>query len=242
MNLSSVAAPVIEKIEALGIAEKVSSLSNKLAGFLGMSSDIVGGKIPEEYAAYTGGLKLAITIILALLCIVVAFYSAKIFKVVIMLGGALAFGGIGSLAATYLVTNMPSLGLPESLPAIAGLVAAVIGLLVSYAIFSLAIFVVGAGATAVVTFQVVTVFVPVESLPKQLLITAVAALIGGILMVVFFKLIFILLTSFGGMGAAGLLIATCLVPNNPMLMLAVIAVFLVAGLFAMGYQFKHSTI
>ena len=242
MNLSSVAAPVIEKIKALGIAEKISEVSNKLADFLGMSSDIVGDKIPEEYAAYTGGLTIAITIILALLCVFVAFYSARIFKIVITLGGALAFGSLGSLGAAYALTNFPTLNLPESLPAIAGIVCAVLGVFVSYALFSLATFIVGAAATAVVTFKVVTVFIPVDSLPKQLLITLVAAIIGGILMVVFFKLLFILLTSFGGMGAAGLLVATCLVPNNPMLMLAVIAVFLVAGLFAMGYQFKHSTI
>ncbi len=243
MNIASQASDFINKISDSAIAEKISSFTRKVSNFLGFSSEVIEDKIPEQYAPYVAGLNLVVVLAFVVACVLIAFYAAKIFKLTITVAGALICGSVGALGGTYVVTmfEIPDM-LSLSLPAVAGLVGALIGVAISYAVFSLLLFIVGGGCAAVASFTVITHYGLIADLSKQLLASLVCAIIGGVLMVIFFKFLYILATSMGGMAMAGLIIGVNVAPDSRMIKLAILGICLIIGLFAMRHQYKHSDI
>lgn len=246
MDITSSAGALIDQIGGSGILDKISEyagkITSKLSHFLGVFSGTVEDKIPEKYAPYISGVDLVVTLAFVVVCVLIAFYAERIFKIAVTVAGAFICGSVGAVLASYVVTHfsVPDI-LSLSLPAIAGLIFALLGVGISRAVFSLILFIVGAGGSAVLSYTVITMTGIITDLPKQLIASFLCAIIGGVLMVIFFKFLYILGTSMGGMAVAGLLMGMSIAPESTKIKFAILGVCLIIGLFAMRYQYKNSS-
>lgn len=231
---------VVGQIDSIGLVEKSSVFFDKVASSLGNATSSLQQYVPEQFSQYKSAVGILLTLALILISVLAALYSARIFKIAITVLGSYACGAAASMLADYVCAST-SLGesLPETTPIIAGVIGAAIGVAISYALFSLIVFALGAAGTGYAVYTYLTMSGAVAEPTKQIIVAALAALVGGFLVVFFFKFLYILATSMGGMIAAGTIIGVSIAPGYNAVILAIIACSIIAGLFAMRFQYRR---
>ena len=208
--------------------------------------DSMNGVVPGELAQFAGfPIVLIATLILGLL----ALYSYRIFRITLTVGGAIAFGLVGSVLVAPLLT-----GLIGELPAglqmeyICGFLFALIGGVTMKFFFKVALFVSGAGVGWMFGTSVCAIiqsFLPdVEFFSQQIgvwVIDGICAIIVGVLSLFLFKFIYIVSTSLGGMVGAAVLIVSTIKPHAGGYATAVaVLIGIIAGIIAAVNQYKTS--
>ncbi len=194
------------------------------------------------------GMAFPVILAIAITCILMAFYSYRIFRIEISVAGSIGLGFVGyTVLAPLVLRGIQAEGV--NLQAVIGIVCAVIGWFAAYKLYKLAIFLCGAflgyslGAflTALLAVKLpeVTFF---NSSTGVIVISAICAAIAGILFVTLFKAVYILLTSIGGMILAAMLAGSsvCNLATAPVASVILLMIGLLTGIVATVYQFKHA--
>lgn len=185
------------------------------------------------------GFMFPIVLVAVILLTFLARYGYTIFKKCVSFVGAVAFGYIGSSIVAPLVLGMLGLNIEIiSLPTVIGIVFAIIGALLMIYVYKLAIFFVGA---AIGYFVAQVILVPLLSLEGVIAIavSAVLAIVIGVIALLLFKPLFIIITSVFGMIGAGALTSLVLFPDGGIIFLAVFAVIgLIIGIVYAKKQFE----
>ena len=196
--------------------------------------------IPAEYVVPA---LLAVVVVLA----VVAYYGYWLFKKLFVIVGAAGFGVAGAMLVAPKLNEMLNLTLPLgiSFDAVVGVVCAIVGALLTAYAFKLSLFLLGAGAGFGAGLIVSGLLKDtVEFFATQtgvLVLGAVCALVAAILTVLLFRVLFILVTSVGGLALAGACLALAVMPEATIVIVAVFAAIgLVLGIFAARKQFLAS--
>ncbi len=184
--------------------------------------------------------------------VLLAFYSYRILRVELSASAAIGGGALGYLVIAPLVLSNIQ-GLPEGIDfaAIIGIVCAILGWIIAWALHKLAIFLVGAGggfyAGSFVYLFVALKWPEVEFLQSSAffwIVSGILALAAGIIFVYLFKPLYILVTSVGGVtGAAYLLGASVFGAqvNEVQYLAPVLAVGAIFGTVAAVVQFKKAS-
>ena len=196
---------------------------------------------------------LVVTIIAILA--VVATWSWRLFKLELPVVGAIIFANLGAIVAPMIINaaQMEYVG-PISLNAIVIMACALLGAILMGVLYKLAIILVGAAGGWVIGNVISGViaanqpdlefFKSVDgSLPiGYIIVSAVCAVILGLLAVFIFKALFILITSIGSMISAGALVGSTIINYADENALAVIGLCsilgVIAGIICAVHQFK----
>lgn len=207
-------------------------------GKLGLPSNIL--ELLEKYSAIASLAVIAVGILLA-------FFGYKLFKAILIIGGTV---GAGAAVDMFLIPLFAD-KLPEvpmiGLSGLIVLVVAALGALLAYKAQKLVIFL-GCGAAGYFFVGGIVGDLLVKQFPDmaflsstagEIVISAVCALVLAIIGVIFFKLLFILITSIGGMGLAGAFLGNLVITEmNDMLIYVCFGAGAVIGIIALVYQFK----
>lgn len=184
------------------------------------------------------------------LLFILAFWGYKLLKACLAIAGAATFGIIGNTFIAPLVVPHTENLVPAwiNVGGIIGMVLAGIGALLMVKLYKLGIFAEGAalgyflGSTAtgiILTYAPNLAFLNTPI--GNIVVSCVLALILGVLFALLFKHIFILVTSVGGLCAAGVLIGSCFVFElNPVILTVSAGVGVIVGICAMVYQYKNA--
>lgn len=214
---------------------------------------------PEELISMvTGmisGLGPAMVVMVVAILALAATWSWRLFKLFLPLEGAIIFAYVGNMIAPFAVEALGGeyLG-PFSVTAVIVMLCAVLGAVLMGTLYKLAIVLVGA-AGGWMLGNVVSGFISVsqpdlelfrfaeEGMPLgYIIVSAICAVILGVLAVFIFKALYIVLTSVGSMISAGAMIGSVIVnpmDENSAILLSVFTVLgVVAGVFCTVHQFK----
>jgi len=180
-------------------------------------------------------------------CCIMAFWGYKIFKFSLSIAGATVFGTIGGTVLGPLLAGAIGDALPGvNISAILGFVLALIGAIILGIFHKVGIFVSGA-ASGYLLGTVFAIFLSslmpnVEFFRNQIgiiIISAIVALIIGVLSIFLFKFVYILVTSVGGMAIAALtVIMTVMHEPSDVAILISLAVGALIGIVAMIVQYR----
>lgn len=183
----------------------------------------------------------SVTFVPALLAIVAlvvsAFFAMRMFKVYMCIIGTFSFGFVG-----YTVASM--LPLPEvegiNLVAVIGLVAALVGLIISPFLQRLVLFVGGAAAgyaLGIFVASMIGTAAPVNEIVATIIAAIIALIVGGLTCAIF-KPMYIIITSLGGMAVVGVLVCTLVIGIDMTAVIVSLIVGAVIGIIPMIYQFN----
>ena len=207
--------------------------------------------IPAEYMSYVEAYLFIAVLAVAVVAGIIALYSYKLFRIELVLEGILGFGILGGFVlGPWLDTNLTFIPESISVSAIVGILFAIIGGLIMHFFFKFALFVTGAAAGWFAMYGfglpiLANQFPDVQFFSDnagKILIPILTAIIVGVLFIFLFKFLYIILTSFGGMGIAAILLGFAIAPEGGMItFIASAAVGVIAGIFATVYQYKNNS-
>ena len=207
--------------------------------------------LPEWASNLINAYVFAFVLSSVVLLFILAFWGYKLLKACLAIAGAATFGIIGNTYLAPLLVPYTENSVPAwiNVSGIIGMVLAAIGALLMVKLFKLGIFAEGAalgyvlGSTAT---GIILTYVPnlegfLSTPVGSIVVSCVLALILGVLFVLLFKHIFILVTSVGGLCAAGVLIGSCFVFElNPIILTVSAGIGVIVGICAMVYQYKNA--
>ena len=207
--------------------------------------------LPEWALGLINAYVFAFVLSSVVLLFILAFWGYKLLKACLAIAGAATFGIIGNMYLAPLLVPFTEKSVPEwiNVGGIIGMVLAGIGALLMVKLYKLGIFAEGAalgyflGSTAT---TIIAAYVPnlegfLSTPTGTSVVSCVLALILGVLFALLFKHIFILITSVGGLCAAGVLIGSCFVFElNPVILTVSAGVGVIVGICAMVYQYKNA--
>lgn len=204
--------------------------------------------LPEGLISIYSNFTIPITLVLVALFGLIAFFGYRIFKYAVYLVSAVSFAVFGNVFVLDFVKGFIAPLIPESISvaAIAGLIFALLGLLLSIFCYKFVMFLVGGGLTFLLSDFFIAILSMFVSLPSFLtegigktIISVILSLVVGLLFMSFFKFIYILLTSVGSLSLAFALLIIAIIPNADA-SLAGTACFIgaIIGVVAMFLQFK----
>ncbi len=208
--------------------------------------DSMNGAVPEGLSSFVG---FPIVLIAVLVLGLLALYSYRIFRITLTLGGAIAFGLVGSIVIAPLLKGMiGELPLGFQMEYVLGFIFALIGGVTMKFFFKVALFVSGAGVGWMFGTSVCAIvqsFLPdVEFFSQQIgvwVIDGICAIIVGVLSLFLFKFIYIVSTSLGGMVGAAVLIVSTVKPQAGGYATAVaVLIGIIAGIISAVNQYKTS--
>ena len=214
--------------------------------FSGIYEGIMSGEILADPTMLLSMVTFPVALIAAALLVLTAIYGYRIFKTTISVTVCVACGVVGSTLAPFILASLPIPAIEGvSLSAIVGVVLAGIGLLLGFKLYKLSLFISCAVGSYFVYTPVATLIaamlpdVPLLNSPEGLMIvSAVLALLTGILMLLLFKPLYIIITSIGGVALAVGLIAVSVAPGYPVAGLVGLGVGALLGIPAAKHQFK----
>ena len=191
-------------------------------------------------------------ILLAAICVVslIAFEGYKLFKMLVYIGGAFAFGYLGiTYLAPALAENIVPM-LPENInyPGLVAVVCALLAVFLTRCAYTFMIMVIGGvggyflGSTVIYNL-LVGCFNTLDFLQGDMVKHIVGGVIAALLALIFillFKHIYMLATSFGGMIACALLLQNIVMPSadeNTQICFIILGV--AVGIFALVHQYKE---
>ena len=211
-----------------------------------LTEGIESGALSPE--ALLSGMTFPVTLVTVLACMLMAFYSYRIFRIEISVVGSVLLGYVGyALLAPLVLQNVQIENV--NLAAAIGIVCAIAGWFIAHALYKLVVFAAGAllgySLGAMLAETLASTFTDVQFLCSdtgKIVVAAVCALIAGILFISLFKVVYILLTSLGGMISAVFLagMSVCDVATMPAVYLGLLVLGTVLGIVAAVHQFKHA--
>ena len=173
-------------------------------------------KIPEKAITFLDDHLILTTLAVAALSILIAFFGYKFFKVLLVIGGAIGAGfAVSSYLIPAIIDKLPEIPLIK-LSDIIIVVGAALGALLGFTARKVCVFL-GSGAGGYflahgVLYQYIFLVVPenfkfMENPIIKIAISVLFAIIFACICERFFKLIFILATSMGGLAVAALFLA-----------------------------------
>lgn len=220
----------------------ISKLTGYVAGVIGLLPPHIVGLI-EQYKPL---------FLLAAICIVslLAFEGYKLFKMLVYIGGAFAFGYLGITYLTPLIaeTVVPMLPANINFPGLVAVVCALIAVFLTRCAYTFMIMVIGGvggyflGSTVIYNL-LVGYFNTLDFLQGDMVKHIVGGVIAALLALIFillFKHIYMLATSFGGMIACALLLQNIVMPSadeNTQICFIILGV--AVGIFALVHQYKE---
>ena len=203
---------------------------------------------PEAFFAGAVGFYCVLTAAVSL--ILFSYFSYRIFRISLSVSGCIGLGILGYLFVGEPIVAAMGESAPAvvNLPALLGVVFAIVGLILAKFLYKLVLFLCTAvGAfflykTVLTTFSVaLPEFLMLDTAEGLIIAAAIGALLTGVLMLLLFKPIYILSTSLLGTGIAVVLLLFALFPHNAETVLILGIVFgMPAGIPAVVYQFRHS--
>ena len=220
----------------------ISKLTGYVSGIIGLLPPHIVGLI-EQYKPL---------FLLAAICIVslLAFEGYKLFKMLVYIGGAFAFGYLGITYLTPLIaeTVVPMLPANINFPGLVAVVCALIAVFLTRCAYTFMIMVIGGvggyflGSTVIYNL-LVGYFNTLDFLQGDMVKHIVGGVIAALLALIFillFKHIYMLATSFGGMIASALLLQNIVMPSadeNTQICFIILGV--AVGIFALVHQYKE---
>ena len=204
-------------------------------------------QIGELYTQMLSSFPMVLSVALAL--VLVAIYSYRIFRLELSVSGAVGCGALGYIfLAPFLLDKLPTVEWID-LAAVIGVVCAILGWVLIYALHKVSLFLCGAAigfyAGIFVASFLALNFTDVALLQNEVffyVVCGICALACGIIFVFLFKLLYILITSFGGMiGACYLISLSVFNEMNPPILYGTLAVGAVLGIIASVVQFKKAS-
>ena len=178
-------------------------------------------------------------------CIVISFFGLKLYRVAMAASGAYSFGiGAYYLTALLILTGViPADALGGKLTLIVAFSAATLGLILSFFLDKVVLFVAGTAGGYFGTQTLAGLFFADLMSPVVLIIvSAVIGVILGILLCVIFKPVYIILTSVGGMGVAGFMMGLLLFPpTEGLYSLIFLGAGALIGIIPAAMQFKSES-
>ncbi len=181
------------------------------------------------------------TIIGALICVFLAFFSYKLFKLFVFLGGAAAGFFVGSTFIAGLLSSSIDF---EYLNLVCGIACALICGGIALPLYKLFIFLGGAGIGFLLTSSIVSlIFANQESGNETLvlIISAVGAIVFGIIFLKLFKPLYIVFTAIPYSFSAIFSIISCLLGISTLSLILSAVIGLVLGIFAAKKQFAMNS-
>ena len=211
---------------------------------------ILEQSLPQETLDLLEQYLFPVTLAIVLALGFLAFYSFRVFRVMLTLGGAAAFGVIGSMVVAPLLTTNLGIQLQGiSIVAAVGFVFALIGGLLAHFLYKLALFIAGAGAGYLIGSVILLPILQnslniafLSSPAGQIVVPVVVAIIMAILFIFLFKFLYIVLTSVGGMALAGAFVGSSIITGMPIVLYASAAVGAIIGIFAAVSQFRRAAL
>ncbi len=207
---------------------------------LGLPSNIL--ELLEKYSAIAS---LAIIAVGTLL----AFFGYRLFKAILIIGGTVGAGAaVDMFLLPLFADKLPAIPM-VSLSGLIVVAAAAIGAFLAYKAQKLVIFL-GCGAAGYFLVGGMVSDLLVKQFPDMaflsstagnIIICAVCAVVLAIVGVIFFKLLFIVITSLGGMGLAGAFLGNLVIAEmSDMLIYVCLGAGAAIGIIALVYQFKSN--
>jgi len=193
--------------------------------------------------------------IAALVCVLVgglvALYSYKVFRIVLVLVGSLVFGAVGGIFLGPWLEEVLTF-IPETInfSAILGFLLAILGGFIMHFFLKFALFVTGA---AIGWFGMYVFGLPFLTLQfpdveffssdaGKILLPILAAIILGVLFIFLFKFLFIVITAFGGMTFSAFFAVIAVMPSfDTIALIVLLAIGVVAGICATVFQYKSNS-
>ena len=195
-----------------------------------------------ESAAASGGISFEVALIILGVCVVIAFFAMRLYKIFMSLFGAV---GIGYIAYTLIgpgaiFANLIPSNAKVDIAAAISLGAAIIGFIIGVALPKFVLFLGGIGVGVVATKIAIPIFAPGVDLDKtiMLIVGVVVGLIIGVLLSLLFRPVYIFLSSLGCSAVAGVVVSMLVMPSLNVLIGMGIGMAL--GIIPMAYQFRSS--
>ena len=195
-----------------------------------------------DLGGFLGDFGFEVAMIALVVCIVIAFFAMRLYKIFMSLFGAV---GVGYIAYTLIGEEGIFAGvLPTvegiNLAAAISLGAAIIGFILGVALPKFVLFLGGIGIGVVATKFAVPMIAPTVELDPtiMLIVGVVVGVILGVLLSLLFRPVYILLTSLGGSVIAGIIVIMLVMPSLGFLPGALGGLAL--GIIPMIYQFRSS--
>lgn len=184
---------------------------------------------------------------------VLAFYSYRILRLELAVSGAIGGGILGYTVIAPLVfsqiPNLPDIGIDYA--ALTGIVCTILGWVLAWALYKVAIFLLGAGAGfyggMYIALYLMLKFPEQALFQNEIFFWAVCGLIAlaaGLIFLFLFKFLYILTTSVGGMLGVAYLLGVSVFGasffNNPTYLYPTLAAGAVFGIVAMVVQYKKA--
>lgn len=203
---------------------------------------------PESIISIYTNFTIPITLVLVALLGLIAFFGYRILKYAIKLIAAVSFAVLGNFFVLDLIRDFVAPVLPESfsVAAVMGLVFALLGLVLSIFCYKFVMFLAGGGLAFMLSDSIIGLIGTFVSLPSFLtegigktILSIILALIVGLIVMYFFKLIYIVATSVGSLALAFALVVIAIIPTADSSLVGVaVAIGAIIGLVAMFLQFK----
>ena len=212
---------------------------------------IIKEYVPAEIMSYIEAYLFVAVLAAAVVCGIVALYSYKLFRIELVIEGILLFGILGGVVLGPWLENALTF-IPDSISisAILGILLAIIGGFIMHFFFKFALFITGAAIGWFGMYSFGLGFLA-EKFPDfaffqdnagKIIIPILTAIILGVIFIFLFKFLYIILTSFGGMCGAAVLLGLAIVPDGGMVVLiASLVVGAIAGICATVYQYKNNS-
>lgn len=170
-------------------------------------------------------------------CLITAFFAASMYKIYISAIGALGVG-----YGCYYVSMMLGLsGVIPTLPSIIGIAGGLVGFVTGFFLHKAVLFIGGAGIGAILGDYLVLIIkanTKIDSIVADIIVIACAIVIG-IIVCLLFRVIYIILSSVGGLGIAGFTAGVLLFRDNIVAIIIISACAALIGIAPMVYQFKR---
>ena len=189
-----------------------------------------------------------VSLVIAVLGITLAFLGYKLFKALLIIGGAIGAGfAVSKWLLPLFASKLPAVPYVK-LSDVIIVVAAILGAIIGFKLRSLCTFLgIGAGAYFLAHGPLYAYFVKllpaswtfINNSIVKIAISAVAALIIAIICQILFKFLFIAITSIGGMSLAALFLTNLvMIDMSRITVIAALGVGVVAGIVAIVVQYK----
>ena len=214
----------------------------------------LGIVLPESILTFYTTYSMLTKFIVIIGLIFVAFFGFKAFRTLLILGGsmigaALAGTHLTSFLAPYIEAHIPEWLHIDTLIAV---VAAILAALICWKLYKLVIFAGGAAVGYIfvgpIAAEWLTTAVPSfeAALASQIgiiIVSVLCALICALVLYIFFKPLFIIGTSVGGLALAGFSTVYAVVSTAPdkNILIGGVAAGAIIGIFAMIHQFKANS-
>ena len=218
-----------------------------LAEITALLGKLSSGELLANPLGIFSALSFPLALVFAAALALVAIFGYRVFKTVISVATCVVCGIVGTTVVAPVVLNM--VALPNiagiSIPAVIGLVFAAIGLLIGLKCYKLALFLICAGGVFLVGQPILAGILTPMALPfistelGVMVVSLVAGVLVGVLMLLVFKPVFIVVTSLGCCAAATAFVVGSVAPGISIAPIAGLALGAIIGIFAAKGQFAY---